>query len=139
MASSPAILAIGAMSLRTRGVYFIMITLAFAQMIYYIFVSLKSYGGDDGLSMPGRSTIALDVTLGNDFELSELSRTGVPGQARVLDVRELWPVGVLEVRLAVRVAGGASYPALFLGPCTPPALARVPPAEPSRVLALFEG
>jgi branched-chain amino acid transport system permease protein len=56
---------IGAMSLRTRGVYFIMITLAFAQMIYYIFVSLKTYGGDDGLSMPGRSTIG--VNLGNDL------------------------------------------------------------------------
>jgi len=62
-----AALVIGAMSLRTRGVYFIMITLAFAQMIYYIFVSLKSYGGDDGLSMPGRSTVAADVTLSNDF------------------------------------------------------------------------
>jgi branched-chain amino acid transport system permease protein len=54
-------------ALRTRGVYFIMITLAFAQMIYYIFVSLKSYGGDDGLSMPGRSTVAADVTLSGDF------------------------------------------------------------------------
>ena len=62
-----AALVIGAMSLRTRGVYFIMITLAFAQMIYYIFVSLKAYGGDDGLSMPGRSTIAGDLTLANDF------------------------------------------------------------------------
>jgi branched-chain amino acid transport system permease protein len=62
-----AALVIGAMSLRTRGVYFIMITLAFAQMIYYIFVSLKSYGGDDGLSLPGRSTVAPEVTLGNDF------------------------------------------------------------------------
>jgi branched-chain amino acid transport system permease protein len=62
-----AALAIGALSLRTRGVYFIMITLAFAQMMYYIFVSLKSYGGDDGLSMPGRSTIAGDLTLSNDF------------------------------------------------------------------------
>src|SRR5262249_23342817 len=41
---------IGALSLRTRGVYFIMITLAFAQMIYYIFVSLKTYRADDGLS-----------------------------------------------------------------------------------------
>jgi len=49
-------LVIGALSLRTRGVYFIMITLAFAQMMYYIFVSLKDYGGDDGLSLPGRST-----------------------------------------------------------------------------------
>src|SRR6185503_1563214 len=62
-----AALVIGAMSLRTRGVYFIMITLAFAQMVYYIFVSLKSYGGDDGLSMPGRSTVAEDVPLSGDF------------------------------------------------------------------------
>jgi branched-chain amino acid transport system permease protein len=58
---------IGALSLRTRGVYFIMITLAFAQMIYYIFVSLKTYGGDDGLSMPGRSTVGLDLNLRDDF------------------------------------------------------------------------
>jgi ABC-type branched-subunit amino acid transport system permease subunit len=40
-------LLVGLISLRTRGVYFIMITLAFAQMIYYIFVSLRKYGGDD--------------------------------------------------------------------------------------------
>jgi len=62
-----AALVIGAMSLRTRGVYFIMITLAFAQMIYYIFVSLKTYGGDDGLSMPGRSTLGMGVNLRNDL------------------------------------------------------------------------
>ena len=62
-----AALVIGAMSLRTRGVYFIMITLAFAQMLYYIFVSLKTYGGDDGLSMPGRSTVGLGVDLRNDL------------------------------------------------------------------------
>jgi branched-chain amino acid transport system permease protein len=61
-----AALVIGAMSLRTRGVYFIMITLAFAQMIYYIFVSLKAYGGDDGLSMPGRSTVGMDISLRDD-------------------------------------------------------------------------
>jgi branched-chain amino acid transport system permease protein len=62
-----AALVIGAMSLRTRGVYFIMITLAFAQMMYYIFVSLKEYGGDDGLSMPGRSTLGLGLSLANDL------------------------------------------------------------------------
>jgi branched-chain amino acid transport system permease protein len=53
-AAAFAALLIGALSLRTRGVYFIMITLAFAQMMYYVFVSLKAYGGDDGLSLPKR-------------------------------------------------------------------------------------
>jgi branched-chain amino acid transport system permease protein len=47
-------------------VYFIMITLAFAQMMYYVFVSLKAYGGDDGLSLPSRST-GLGMSLANDF------------------------------------------------------------------------
>lgn len=49
---------IGAISLRTRGVYFIMITLAFAQMFYYLAVSLKAYGGEDGLPLPARSALA---------------------------------------------------------------------------------
>jgi len=48
-------LAIGAVSLRTSGVYFIMITLAFAQMIYYFAISLPTYGGEDGLSIYLRS------------------------------------------------------------------------------------
>jgi len=52
-----AALVIGAISLRTRGVYFIMITLAFAQMLYFVFVSSEQYGGDDGLPLPGRSTM----------------------------------------------------------------------------------
>jgi branched-chain amino acid transport system permease protein len=51
-------LAIGALSLRTRGVYFIMITLAFAQMIYYVAVSLNRYGADDGLTIYKRSQFA---------------------------------------------------------------------------------
>ena len=44
-------LPIGAISLRTGGVYFIMITLAFAQMIYYFAISWPAYGGEDGLSI----------------------------------------------------------------------------------------
>lgn len=43
--------AIGAISLRTSGVYFIMITLAFAQMTYYFAISWPAYGGEDGLSI----------------------------------------------------------------------------------------
>ena len=42
-------------SLRTSGVYFIMITLAFAQMIYYFAISWPAYGGEDGLSMSLRN------------------------------------------------------------------------------------
>jgi hypothetical protein len=49
-------LVVGAISLRTRGVYFIMITLAFAQMAYYLFISARSWGGDDGLPLNGRMT-----------------------------------------------------------------------------------
>ena len=50
-------LPIGVISLRTRGVYFIMITLAFAQMIYYSVISLKVTGGDDGLPLQQRSVL----------------------------------------------------------------------------------
>lgn len=51
-------LVIGALSLRTRGVYFIMITLAFAQMAYYIAAGMARYGGDDGLTIYKRSDFA---------------------------------------------------------------------------------
>ncbi len=47
----------GAISLKTRGVYFIMITLAFGQMAYFTATSLSAYGGDDGLTIWGRSTV----------------------------------------------------------------------------------
>ena len=58
-------LVIGALSLRTRGVYFIMITLAFAQMIYYVGVGLSRYGGDDGLTIYRRSQFAGLINLNN--------------------------------------------------------------------------
>jgi branched-chain amino acid transport system permease protein len=48
-------LVLGALSLRTAGLQFIMITLAFAQMIFFLFVSLKYYGGDDGLIIRRRN------------------------------------------------------------------------------------
>lgn len=52
-------LPIGAISLRTAGVYFIMITLAFAQMIYYFAISWPAYGGEDGLSLSIRNSFPL--------------------------------------------------------------------------------
>jgi branched-chain amino acid transport system permease protein len=58
-------LGVGALSLRTRGVYFIMITLAFAQMVYYIANGLDRYGGDDGLTIQRRSEFAGLVDLSN--------------------------------------------------------------------------
>ncbi|TCD11859.1 branched-chain amino acid ABC transporter permease [Oricola cellulosilytica] len=61
--SGLAALLIGALSLRTSGVYFIMITLAFAQMLYYFAISWPAYGGEDGMaiyvrnSFPGLNTL----------------------------------------------------------------------------------
>ncbi|MBO9440970.1 branched-chain amino acid ABC transporter permease [Phaeobacter italicus] len=63
VASALAALVIGALSLRTSGVYFIMITLAFGQMLYYFAISWTAYGGEDGLSIwvrnefPGLNTL----------------------------------------------------------------------------------
>jgi branched-chain amino acid transport system permease protein len=57
-------LVVGALSLRTRGVYFIMITLAFAQMVYYVAIGLDRYGGDDGLTIYKRSQFGI-VDLNN--------------------------------------------------------------------------
>ncbi len=61
--SGLAALAIGALSLRTSGVYFIMITLAFGQMFFFFSISWPAYGGEDGLSIyvrnsfPGLNTL----------------------------------------------------------------------------------
>ena len=63
LASSLAALLIGALSLRTSGVYFIMITLAFGQMLYYFTIGWPAYGSEDGLSIyvrnsfPGLNTL----------------------------------------------------------------------------------
>lgn len=57
---------IGTVALRTRGVYFIMTTLAFAQMLYFVAVSLRKYGGDDGYTLPSRPALGLGIDLGNE-------------------------------------------------------------------------
>ena len=63
LASSLVALVVGALSLRTSGVYFIMVTLAFGQMLYYFAISWPAYGGEDGLPIyvrnqfPGLNTL----------------------------------------------------------------------------------
>ena len=57
---------IGAVSLRTRGVYFIMITLAFAQIVFYLVNSVKAYGGDEGLNLSERSAFGFGLDLKDD-------------------------------------------------------------------------
>jgi branched-chain amino acid transport system permease protein len=57
-AAAGAALVIGAISLRTSGVYFIMITLAFAQMLYYLSIGIEEWGGDDGMRLARRSRFA---------------------------------------------------------------------------------
>jgi len=74
---------VGAISLRTKGVYFIMITLAFAQMLFYLVTSLKLYGGNDGMSLYQRSTIefgsdsSLNISNETNFYYLTLSFTGI--------------------------------------------------------------
>jgi branched-chain amino acid transport system permease protein len=62
--SAAIALVIGAVSIRTSGVYFIMITLAFTQMLYYLGLSIEEYGADDGMRLAARSQFGI-VDLGN--------------------------------------------------------------------------
>jgi branched-chain amino acid transport system permease protein len=63
-ASAVVAAAIGAISVRTSGIYFIMITLAFTQMLYYLGISLDVFGGDDGMRLKIRSQFPL-IDLGD--------------------------------------------------------------------------
>jgi branched-chain amino acid transport system permease protein len=66
-ASALVALAIGAVSIRTSGIYFIMITLAFTQMLYYLGISIEEYGGDDGIRLKTRSQFPL-LDLGDGLQ-----------------------------------------------------------------------
>jgi len=67
-ASAAIALVIGAVSIRTSGVYFIMITLAFTQMLFYLGISLEEFGGDDGMRLAARSRFAgLDLASATPF------------------------------------------------------------------------
>jgi len=57
LAAAACAFVVGALALRTSGFQFIMVTLAFAQMIYYFWLSLRQFGGENGLSIPSRNTL----------------------------------------------------------------------------------
>jgi branched-chain amino acid transport system permease protein len=73
-ASALFALVVGLLSLRTRGVYFLMITLAFAQMIYYVAIGLERYGGGDGLTIGNRSEFGGLLDLSNQTAFYLVSR-----------------------------------------------------------------
>jgi branched-chain amino acid transport system permease protein len=66
VASALVALAIGAVSIRTSGIYFIMITLAFTQMLYYLGISIAEFGGDDGMRLKVRTQFPALLDLRND-------------------------------------------------------------------------
>jgi len=57
---------VGYVATRTRGAYFIMITLAMGQLFYFLFVGLRQYGGDDGLRMPARPALGFGLDIGSE-------------------------------------------------------------------------
>ena len=77
--SALAALVIGALSLRTSGVYFIMITLAFGQMLYYFAISWSAYGGEDGLSIWVRNEFPRSQHPGSDPVLCHCLCHPLPG------------------------------------------------------------
>ena len=111
--------AIGVVSLRTRGLYFIMITLAFAQMVHYLAISLPALGGDDGLALAPAAAMRATPLY---YAALAAAAVGYLALARVADtpfgralrgVREndvrMEAIGhpVFRIRLAAFVAAGA--------------------------------
>jgi branched-chain amino acid transport system permease protein len=107
----------GVVSLRTSGAYFIMITLAFNQMLYYFFVALQQYGGEDGLQITGDLTLAGLLVRGREpffygclamlavvlFVLQRLvdSRFGIVLRASAQNERRLIALGISPLRYKV--------------------------------------
>ncbi len=98
LASGAAAAVIGALSLRTAGIFFIMITLAFAQMVYYFAISWPAYGGEDGLPIYLRNAFpGLDTLVPIEFCALAL---GALGLALLL----AWRIGLSRFGLALSLA-----------------------------------
>jgi len=113
-ASALAGLIIGAIALRTRAVYFIMITMALAQLFYYFFVGLRYYGGDDGLQMAQRPGIGfgLDIRGDNGFYWLVLSWLTATLLLLALLLRSRFGLALNAIRQNERRAEAVGYPSL---------------------------
>jgi len=115
LSSAVVALIIGLLSLRTSGVYFIMITLAFGQMFYYFSISWPAYGGEDGLSIyvrnsfPGPNTLdpiqffglVFAVLAGVLWMMSRIARSpfGLALNAARQNATRVETVGLVPMRL----------------------------------------
>jgi branched-chain amino acid transport system permease protein len=114
-ASALFALATGAISLRTQGVYFIMITLAFGQMLYFVATALSGFGGDDGMTLPGRSRILGHAWLADERAFYALTVACLAGAwllVRALAASRFGRVlrAAKENETRVRAIGFAPYP-----------------------------
>ncbi len=104
---------IGLVCLRTSGMAFIMITLAFGQMAFYIAVTLRKYGGDDGMAIPARSNFS-GISLADDralyFAIYLVLLVVLYGMRRL--VRSPFGLAIQGVRLNERRMSALGYPTL---------------------------
>src|SRR5690606_16494620 len=110
---------VGALSLRTRGIYFIMVTLAFAQMAYYVFHDTPLGRGSDGIYLYFRPEIAiggsrlLDLDAGNTFYFFVLGSLAFTFGLLALVVRSRFGRALAGIRVneqRMRAAGFPTYP-----------------------------
>ncbi len=108
-------LVVGALSLRTKGVYFIMVTLAFSQMAYYVVHDTPLGGGTDGIYLNARPTLGTWLDLGQPLPLYAFTLACLAGVFGGLALllrsnfgRALAGIRVNEQRM--RAAGFSTYP-----------------------------
>ena len=105
----------GAIALRTQGVYFIMSTLAFGQMLFFLATALAPYGGDDGMTLSGRSLVGGASLLKSDaalygVALASLAAAYLFGRALVASRFGRVLRGARENATRMEAIGFAPYP-----------------------------